>query len=394
MLAVLKQYPRSINLLLSSSLLLTLGRAVTLPYLIIYLSANFNLGVGDTGLVLGGAMIIAVLLSLYGGFLADRFCRYRLILCFTLCFITGFLGMCVTNTLWIFFAFLVAFNFAFSVVDVVVKAEFGRLLPVGEQSRVFSIRYTLINVGYAVGPFLGAGLAQLSIKLPFVLSACLGLVFLVAYWRYGERATAADKLKPIASSFLSIGRVLLKDRRLVCFTIGGVLSAVTFGQFSAYISQYLVTTSTPEYAYQVISTVVAVNGAVVICLQYTLGRHISFDRLNLWLSAGLGLFLIALIGFAMATSVLHWALAMVVFTVGEIIVFPTEYMFIDRIAPPDLRGMYYGAQNLSNLGSAMGPVLCGFALANYPPLWMFYMLAAFIIAGGFFYLFGASIRDK
>ncbi|MFP3701199.1 hypothetical protein SB758_37590, partial [Burkholderia sp. SIMBA_013] len=44
--------------------------------------------------------------------------------------------------------------------------------------------------------------------------------------------------------FLAVGRVLLRDRRVVCFTLGGVLSAVVFGQFTAWLSQYLVTTTT------------------------------------------------------------------------------------------------------------------------------------------------------
>lgn len=52
---------------------------------------------------------------------------------------------------------------------------------------------------------------------------------------------------------------------------------------------------------------------------------------------------------------------MLVFTTGEIIVIPAEYMFIDLIAPEHLRGVYYGAQNLSNLGAALGPVMVGFA---------------------------------
>lgn len=35
MLATLKNYPASVNLLLSASLILTLARAITLPYLVI-----------------------------------------------------------------------------------------------------------------------------------------------------------------------------------------------------------------------------------------------------------------------------------------------------------------------------------------------------------------------
>jgi hypothetical protein len=69
-------------------------------------------------------------------------------------------------------------------------------------------------------------------------------------------------------------------------------------------------------------------------------------------------------------------------------------MFIDRIAPAHLRGMYYGAQNLSNLGGGLGPILCGFALATQSTHFMFYMLAAFIVAGGCFYLMGASYSKR
>ncbi|MFJ7795721.1 MFS transporter [Pseudomonas sp. NPDC096950] len=393
MLAALKQYPSSVILLLSSSLLLSLGRAITLPYLVVYLSSGFDLGINDIGLMVGGALIIASLMSVYGGYLTDKFSSYPLILCFTICFITGFVGMCLTGSIWLFFCFLVVFNFAYSVIDVVVKATFGRLLPLNEQSRAFSVRYTLINVGHAVGPFLGACLAHMSLKLPFVVSASLGAVFFFAYLLYGERRLNPGETTSIPLSFMAVGRVLLRDRRLVCFTLGGVLSTVVIGQYTAYLSQYLVTTYTAEFTYQVISAVVAVNAVVVIFLQYPLGKRISVNHLNLWLIAGLSLFLIGVTGFAMASSVLQWSIAMLVFTLGEIIVFPTEYMFIDRIAPAALRGIYYGAQNLSNLGGALGPVLCGYALVNYPAQWMFYMLAAFIIAGGFFYLLGASIRE-
>ncbi len=394
MLAALRHYPRSVKLLLSSSLFLTLGRAITLPYLVIYLSSSFMLSISDIGMIVGGALFVGLLLSLYGGYLTDRMSSYRLILFFTACFFTGFIGMCLTRQLWLFFLFLVSFNFAYSMVDIVVKAAFGKLLPVAEQSRVFSVRYTLINIGYAVGPFIGAGLAHWSMRLPFLMSASLGVGYFVAYSIHGDRELSSADAATVPVSFLAVGRILLKDYRLVCFTLGGMLSAVVFGQFTAYLSQYLVTTSTPEFTYRVISSVVAVNAAVVICLQYSVGKHISHQHLNQWLMAGFGLFLMGVAGFALSTTVVHWSLAMAVFTLGEIIVFPAEYMFIDRIAPAYLRGMYYAAQNLSNLGGALAPILCGFVLATQPAHFMFYMLAAFIVAGGCFYLLGASYSRR
>jgi MFS family permease len=390
MLATLKNYPTTINLLLSASLILTLARAITLPYLVIYLSGSFSLSVADIGLVIGSTLIIGSLLSLYGGFLVDKMSSYRLILAFSGVFTLGFLGTFLARELWLFYSCLVLINLAYAVIDIAVKSGFASLLPVTDRSEVFSIKYTLTNIGYAVGPFLGAGMAKLDISLPFLLSAGLGAGFFFIYFVWGNRdlnpTDSAQKPVP----FLAVGKLLLQDYRLVCFTLGGLLSAVVFGQFTAYLSQYLVVTTTPESTYQIISTVVATNALMVISLQYSIGRKITHRHLNLWLVAGLSMFMMGLAGFALSSSILLWVISIAIFTVGEIIVFPAEYMFIDKIAPNNLRGMYYGAQNLSNLGAALGPVLCGIVLATQPPHYIFYMLALFIVAGGMFYFLGAS----
>ena len=73
-------------------------------------------------------------------------------------------------------------------------------------------------------------------------------------------------------------------------------------------------------------------------------------------------------------SIPLWMLAMAIFSLGEIIVIPAEYLFIDFIAPANLKGSYYGVQNLGQLGGAINPVLCGFLLAYTVPEMMFYML--------------------
>lgn len=390
MLTTLKNYPTTVNLLLSASLILTLARAITLPYLVIYLSGRFSLNVADIGLVIGSTLIIGSLLSLYGGFLVDKMSSYRLILGFSGLFTLGFLGTFLARDLWLFYSCLVLINLAYAVIDIAIKSGFGSLLPVTGRSEVFSIKYTLTNIGYAVGPFLGAGMAKLDISLPFLLSAGLGAGFFFIYFVWGDRDLNAidDARKPVP--FLAVGKLLLQDYRLVCFTLGGLLSAVVFGQFTAYLSQYLVVTTTPESTYQIISTIVATNALMVISLQYSIGKKISHGHLSLWLAVGLSMFMMGLAGFALSTSILLWVISMAIFTVGEIIVFPAEYMFIDKIAPDNLRGMYYGVQNLSSLGAALGPVLCGVVLATQPPHYIFYMLALFIVVGGLFYFLGAS----
>ncbi|MDT3422031.1 MFS family permease [Pseudomonas protegens] len=394
MLRTLKSYPKAINLLLAGTLVLTLARAITLPYLVIYLSSAFGLQVSDIGLVIGSSMILGSLLSLYGGFLVDRTPSYRLILACCALFTLGFIGAFSARQLWLFYLCLVLVNLAYAVIDIAIKAGFAQRLSVEQRSEAFSIKYTLTNIGYAVGPFLGAGLARLDISLPFLISAALGAGFLAIHMRWGDRQLSAAGPTPAPLSFAALGKQLLRDYRLVCFTLGGLLSAVVFGQFSAYLSQYLVVTTSAQDTYRIISTLVATNALLVIALQYAIGRRITQRHLSRWLALGLGLFLLGVSGFGLATSLALWVLSMVVFTLGEIIVFPAEYMFIDLIAPEHLRGLYYGAQNLSNLGGALGPILCGMLLASHPAHWIFYMLGAFIVAGGLFYWLGAANLEQ
>ena len=102
MLATLKNYPKAVNLLLAATSVLTLARAITLPYLVIYLSTSFGLSVAEIGLVVGSTLIIGSLLSLYGGFLLDKLANFWLILIFSALYAIGFLGTFLAGELWLF----------------------------------------------------------------------------------------------------------------------------------------------------------------------------------------------------------------------------------------------------------------------------------------------------
>lgn len=385
MLAALKRYPPAVRLLLTTTFTLTLARALTLPYLVVYLADNFQLPMSQIGLVIGGALIIASLLSLYGGHLVDTVRNHTLVIASTLVFALAFIGAIASHSAALFFLCLVLINLALAVVDIAAKAGFCALLPVEERAEVFAIKYTLSNVGYAAGPLLGVALLELNDHLPFIASALIGLGMGLAYQHLGDRGLLAGAPAQSGAGFGQVALGLARDRRLVCFTLGGVLSAVVFGQFTAYLSQYLVVTTSPSEAARLVGYLVTTNAITVIALQYLIGRRISRQRLMPWLLAGMGLFIAGLLGFSWADTVPMWCLAMLVFTLGEIIVIPAEYMFIDLIAPEHLRGVYYGAQNLSNLGAALGPVMVGFVLGQWWPGAIFYLLVLSVILAGVFY---------
>lgn len=388
MLAALKRYPSSVRLLLATGSVLTFARAITLPYLVVYLADTFQLAVGSIGLLVGSAVILASLLSLYGGHLVDTVRNHTLLLGAISVFTLAFLGAIASRSTALFFVCLVVINLALAVVDIAVKSGFCALLPVAERAEVFAIKYTLSNIAYAVGPLLGVALFEQGAHLPFLVSALIGLGMGGLYHGLGDRRLQVGASAQHNAGFAQVALRLAQDRRLICFTLGGMLSAVVFGQFGAYLSQYLVVTTDTTEAARLVGYLITTNAVTVIAFQYLIGRRIDRQRLMPWLLAGMALFILGLLGFSVAGSALAWCLAMVVFTLGEIIVIPAEYMFIDLIAPEHLRGVYYGAQNLSNLGAGLGPAIVGFALGQWVPAVTFYLLVMSVILAGVFYWLG------
>lgn len=79
---------------------------------------------------------------------------------------------------------------------------------------------------------------------------------------------------------------------------------------------------------------------------------------------GMLLMLLAQLGFAWTPVTLFagLALATVVLSLGELIVFPTFSVEVDQLTPDDLRGSYFGAANLYSLGTALAPLYGGIML--------------------------------
>lgn len=82
-----------------------------------------------------------------------------------------------------------------------------------------------------------------------------------------------------------------------------------------------------------------------------------------------------------------------VFTVGEIIYAPGEYMLIDHIAPPGMKASYFSAQSLGWLGAAVNPLVSGVVLTNMPPSTLFIILAMVIIAAWVLMLKGIHAKS-
>lgn len=162
---------RSTSALLASSLLLTIGRGATLPFMTIYLSRQYSLSVDLIGYAMTIALTISVVFSLGFGILADKFDKKRYMLLAITAFASGFIAIPLVNNVKLVVLFFALINCAYSVFATVLKAWFADNLSSTSKTKIFSINYTMLNIGWTIGPPLGTLLVMQSINLPFWLAA-------------------------------------------------------------------------------------------------------------------------------------------------------------------------------------------------------------------------------
>ncbi len=374
-------YSPLIRRLLICSLTIVVSRAITSPLLTLFVSDKLGLNQQDVGLLLGIAVFVATLLSLYGGYIIDRFEKRRLLVLSMASSAIGLVLLTFAENLYLTTITLIVTETASSLFLIGSKAILSDNLEVGQRAKAFSLSYTLTNIGYAVGPMLGVLIAGAFASAPFLIAAAIA--FFSMFLMTGIPGNPASvSLAGQAQSFLKTLITLKNDRTLITFTAGCLLSTVVHGRFTFYLSQYLLVISNSRHTMEIMAALLACNAISVILLQYQIGRFLKREQLRQWIIAGTGLFILGLIGFSLADSLVSWCVAMFIFTLGEIIIYPAEFLFVDTLAPEELRGSYYGAQNLAALGGALSPMICGFMLMHTPAPTMFYALSALAAVGG------------
>ncbi|EJE5636820.1 MFS transporter [Salmonella enterica] len=327
---------RSTLALLASSLLLTIGRGATLPFMTIYLNRQYGLGVDLIGYALTSALTIGVIFSLGFGILADKFDKKRYMLLAIIAFACGFIAIPMVHNVVLVVLLFALINCAYSVFSTVLKAWFADNLTATTKTRIFSLNYTVLNIGWTVGPPLGTLLVMQSINLPFWLAAiCSALAFLASF-------------------------------------VGGA--------FASCISQYVMVVADSGFAEKVVAVVLPVNAVIVVSLQYAVGRRLTAVNIRPMMTTGTVFFIAGLIGFIFSgDNLFFWGLSAAVFTIGEIIYAPGEYMLIDNIAPAGMKASYFSAQSLGWLGAAVNPLASGVILTTLPAWSLFVVLIIAIV---------------
>ncbi|WP_337228346.1 efflux MFS transporter YdeE [Proteus faecis] len=390
---MLSKKTRSTTALLFSSLLLTIGRGATLPFMAIYLSREYQLPVDDIGIAMSIALTTGIFFSLGFGMLADKFEKKRYMILSILTFIFGFVAIPLVHSTILVVIFFSVINCSYLVFSTVLKAYFSETLSISAKPKIFSLNYTFINMGWTVGPPIGTLLLMYGTQLPFWLAAISASIplFMIQLFVQRSKVINVDEENSVKWD----PKIMLKDSALSWFVLSTFFGTLTFGSFASCISQYILVVYDAKLAESVIAVVLPVNAAIVVSLQYIVGKHVTAERLRKLMTLGTLFFMLGLLGFIFAgDNLIFWALAIAIFTFGELIYAPGEYMMIDNIAPLGMKASYFSAQSLGWLGAALNPLASGFILTSYPPVSLFAILMAVSALAWFCMIQGMNASKK
>jgi MFS family permease len=390
-----KEFPPLMWILLFGSFITRGSFYMVWPFLAVILYDKFALSATEVGSILSLAAIISVFVSFIGSSLSDKFGRKPMMYGTGVLYIISFSLLAEADTVMAFTIVITLCSIATSLWRPLTSALIGDILPKAETRELaMQSLYFAVNAGCAVGPMLGVWLGLTGEQSSFYITVfAFAILLALLFWGFSNQnkrelvaIETADKTSEAHSEDEPAGglkqtmQVLLQDRLLQCLILANVLCLFIYGQMDSSLIQYL-TRAEVSNLLELISSMIFANALVIICSQFLLLKMMASRPLLVRIRIGLVLLVISQVWFAF--NPLHffagWIAAVIVMSLAEAILFPTMSVHVDRIAPPKLRGAYFGATAFYDLGFALAPIGGGIILDLYGGKWLFLACSAIVV---------------
>lgn len=366
---------------------------MALPFLALYLSQTKEVHPILIGLIIGIGPLSGTIGGFIGGHLSDKYGRK--IVMITAMFVWGlvYIGFSIATSVAVFFLLNAINGICRSFFEPTSQALMADVTEKERRLRVFSMRYTAINMGAALGPLLGAYVGITNANWTFMFTGFFyflyAIVLLLMISKYEVSSNTPSSKKTTMVEAFGIVR---KDAALRFFIIGGILVNVGYSQIESSLPQHLSLTLADGVL--LYSVLLSLNAIAVIILQIPLSRFAERFRVMHTMMIGSGFFALGFIGFALSDNWVLFILSMIVLTIGEIFVFPSTSVFIDQIAPEEMRGTYFGAGQFRSAGFFIGPAMGGWIFSEWSGTVLYLLMGLIVLASIYFYKLGDYQRRK
>lgn len=404
-------------------LILWMGRFVT-SFLSMYLVSDMHVSAGVAGTIVSMYGFGGIFGCLYGGALSDRFGRPAMIVIGNLGSAAMLVLLAFIGNPWIMAIALLAYGAISSMPTPAVAAYVSDVVPFRKQKRAYSLQTWAANFGFAIGPIIANQLVKISYALMFYAEAAVlvfATILMIVFFKEvglgkrprGEVAPARASQAAESSAGNAVEHAVKQtgeSQRPQRFSVwrsyrracaDGALMSMVVLMFLYTLAYYQIVSGLPISMTQIglgtdeYSSLLTINGGLLCLLQIpAIGL---FQRMSNTRVLVLGMSITA-VGYAFQIGANSWvafAIATVLWTLGELGTFPIAATTVANIAPKDVRGTYQGLYNLVwSLSNAFSPLVGGWILNAFGSrvLWICCTVMFVIVAIGFYVTRGPRER--
>jgi MFS family permease len=371
---IYREYPNQFWIIVGANFVDRIGGALIFPFFALYITKHFQVGMTEVGVMFALFSISDMFGHMIGGALTDYLGRKGMIIFGLVVSAITTLGMgLVDKLIWFYVLGIVAGLFA-EASGPAHQAMLVDILPEKKRADGFGIMRVAANLAVAIGPAIGGFIATYSYLVLFAADTVTSLITALIVARTIKetrpKAKETEEKEGFKETFIGYRKVLT-DRKFMAFLMVSTIATIVYTQMYGTLSVFLRDVhGVPEAGYGWLMTL---NAGMVVLFQFMITRKISDKPPMLILALGSALYVIGFGMYGFISLYGLFMLAMVIITIGEMVVIPVAQAYVGKAAPEDMRGRYSGVMGFSWMIPWMvGPLLAGLIMDNGDPNWVWY----------------------
>jgi MFS family permease len=390
------EYPRTFWFVVLITFIDRLGGALLFPFFALYITSKFNVGMTQAGVLFAAFSVSSFIGSAIGGALTDRFGRKWIIVFGLIASSFSTVAMGLIDVFQAFFFLALFVGILTDVAGPAYHAMVADILPEEKRADGYGILRVAFNLSVTIGPVIGGILAARSYLTLFLTDAAISLltatlIFIFLPETKPEAHPDAPK-QSMAGTFAGYGKVF-RDVAFMLFLGAVMLQVFTYMNMNTTLGVYLRNEhGTPESSYGML---LSINAAMVVLMQFPITRRISKYPPMLMMALGTFLYVIGFSMYGFVSTYAMFIVAMVILTVGEMVVSPVQQALVASFAPEEMRGRYMAVSGFSwGIPFAVGPYLAGLIIDGPNPYLLWYAAGFVGILSTLGFLALHRVREK
>ncbi len=374
---IYSDYPRLFWIVVGASFIDGIGGTLLFPFFALYITQKFGVGMTQAGILLGMFSLFGLFGGMVGGALTDRFGRKQLILFGLVFSALSTLSFGLVSDIRIMYPIAAIVGLIGSLSGPAHNAMIADILPEEKRQEGFGILRVVGNFAWIIGPSIGGLVAKYNFFYLFVIDSILSCVVAVIVYRLlpetkpQVHAAEAHKQESLWETVKGY-RLVLRNFAFMAFIVASVLMLLVYQQAYGSLSVFL--RDVHQIDSQGYGFLMTASAITVVLFQFWVSRKLRNRAPFLMMAFGTLFYMVGFSMFGLVSAYPLFVTAIVVITIGEMIVVPVSQGLAANFAPEEMRGRYMAVFGLSwAVPQTIGPGAAGYILDNFNPNLLWYV---------------------